>query len=123
MSFCTNCVRAPILSSIVGFEAVSVLTICLISGDGSRRPLVRFRYQFPICCQVENPLVVAPPGGENDTTICPATPAIGGMSSSLRMALTSLTVHCHWLPLWVGFTSGWFSHNARYSQPEGSCKE
>ena len=55
-------------------EAVSVVTICLISGEASRRPLVRFRYQLPICCQVLNPFAPAPPGGKKDTTICPATP-------------------------------------------------
>ena len=63
-------------------------------GDAlSLRPLIRVRYQLPICCQLLKPLVAAPPGGKKVTIIWPMTPAMGGMSSSLRTAFTSLTTH------------------------------
>src|SRR2546421_7592599 len=106
MSCCTNWDRALILASGVTAEAVRVVADCLISAEASRRPAVKLRYQFPISCQLPKPLEDGPPGGKKDTTICPAIPAIGGISSSLRIAFTSLIAHCHWLLPWVGFTSG-----------------
>src|SRR5271157_4208772 len=107
MSFCTNRARVCILSSGVFDEAVSDDVVCLISAEASRRPLVRLTYQLPICCQLENPFDAGPPAGKKDTTICPSTPSRGGMSASLRMPFTSLTLHCHWLfPLGAAFTSG-----------------
>src|ERR1035438_9410789 len=95
MSCCRNCAIAPILSKGVGNEAVSALTFCFSSGDASTRPLVSFRYQSPICCQLENALAADPPGGKKKITILPSIPAHGGMSSSSRTPFTSLTAHCH----------------------------
>src|SRR5450631_1531173 len=106
MSCCTNRARARILSRGVLAEAVRVVTCCLISGDASRRPLVRLRYQFPISSQLPKPFAVAPPGGKKETIIWPAIPSIGGISASLRIAFTSLTDHSHWLlPPCVGLVS------------------
>src|SRR5271166_2826998 len=107
MSFCTNRARVCILSSGVFDEAVIDAAVCLISAEASRRPLVRFRYQLPLCCQLENPFDAGPQAGNKDTTIWPSTPSRGGMSTSLRMPFTSLTLHCHSLfPLGTAFTSG-----------------
>src|SRR6516225_9994746 len=96
MSCCTNRARALILSSCEDAEAVSVDAFCLISDEASIRPLVRLRYQAPISFQLLNPLkALNPPGGRNDTTICPITPFRGGISVSLRTPFTSRTTHCH----------------------------
>ena len=72
-----------------------VATCWVISGDASRRPLVKLRYQLPIPSQLEKPFAEAPPGGKKDMIICPATPSIGGISASFRIAFTSLTTHSH----------------------------
>ena len=66
-------------------EAVRAATFSLISGEASRRSRVRFRYQLPIPCQLANSFATEPPGGKKETTIWPATPCRGGISSSLRI--------------------------------------
>src|SRR5229473_7095987 len=124
MSSWTKFASAFILSRGVGASAVKAATFCLISGDAAKRPFSRFQYQVPISRQLLNPFAVAPPDGNNERIICPCRPCLGGICSSYRTPFTSLTTHCHWLlPVWVGVTSGWFNHEALYSQPAGSCKE
>src|SRR6266478_4083514 len=112
MSCCTNCASAFILSRGVCAEAVSVATCCVICAEASRRPLVKWLYQFPISRQLAKPLAEGPPGGKKETIIWPSTPSIGGISTSFRISFTSLTVHSNWLPLWVGLTSEELIHEA-----------
>src|SRR5579859_7801637 len=98
MSCCTKLAIARILSIGVAAEDVSSDTFCLISGDGSRRPVVNIEYQAPMVCQFENPLLPAPPGGRKFTIIRPARPFVGGMSSSGRIPPKSRTTHSHEFP-------------------------
>src|SRR5215469_12695656 len=109
MSCCTKLAMARIFSIGELTDAVSSATFCLISGDGSALPRVRLSYQVPISCQLLNPLITLPDDGKNETTICPATPARGGISFSGRTAFTSNTVHCVWPVDAVGFASAKFS--------------
>src|SRR5450432_432448 len=122
MSACTNAASARIFARGVVADAVSAATFCLISGEGSRRPRVRLRYQEPISVQLTNPRFW-PPGGNSEINIAPATPRQGGISPSGLIALMSLRAHCVTpLEFEVGGTSAWFAQTALYSQPDGSCR-
>src|SRR5216684_2202792 len=116
---------ACIFCKVVVFEASSLATCCLISGEASTRSPTRLEYHFPI---VSQSIFVFRFGlaedVEKDTIICPSTPRMGGMNGSLLIPFRSLTVHCHELaPVPVGLTSGWFSQETLYSQPGGSWME
>src|ERR1700674_4197109 len=104
MSCCTKFAIAPILARGEGKDPVRAATSCLIAGEAFSLPLVKFEYHVPISRQLLNSFrSEAPPGGKNAPIMCPATPSIGGISSSFRIPLTSLTTHCQpLLPLCTG---------------------
>src|SRR6185437_15615349 len=107
MSCCRKLAIARIFSIGVAVGDVSCDTFCLISGERSRRPFVNAEYHAPIALQLENPLLPGPPGGNKLTIILPSTPRTGGISSSCRIPLMSLTTQFHELsPEWTGWTSG-----------------
>src|SRR5690348_6878785 len=95
MSCWTKLARALILSIGLGDEAVRAATFCLISADASNLPATSPLYQVPISRQPLNTFAEDPPGGKRETIISPATPGSGGICSSFRIALTSVTLQRH----------------------------
>ncbi len=115
---CIFCKRA-------GFEAVSVTTCCLISGDASTRPPIRFTYHFPIAPSRLIHSELGPPEVKNDKSSGPPRRRSGGIRGScsdpFHIANASTATNC--CPPGLGLTSGWLSQEALYSHPGGSWRE